>query len=129
MATNHPEDTTDVWNLCQRKAALFYVWTGCYHIGEDTHNFLKMCIMPLGKDSKVEDGWNGSPFEVDNDDDGSKEIKKQAHPRRTRKSVSKSNNPLQPSDVKAFFDNNSSLDRLVNDTAESKKRRAMHGLK
>ena len=94
---------------------------GCYHIGEDTDNFLNMFIRTLGEVSNVEDGWNGSPIEVDDDDDGSKDVKKHARPHRTRKSVSKSNNPSRHSDEKASFDNNSSLDRLANAIADSKK--------
>jgi hypothetical protein len=80
---------SDAWNFFQGKAALFYAWMGCYHIGEDTDNSLNMFIRTLGEDNNVEDGWNGSPIEVDDDDDGSKDVKKHAHPRRTRKSVSK----------------------------------------
>ena len=87
---NDPEDRTDVWNFCQGKAALFYAWMGCYHIGEDTDNSLNMFIRTLGEDSNVEDGWNGSPIVID-ENDGKEDVGKVAHPRRTRKSVTTSN--------------------------------------
>ncbi len=47
--------------------ALFYVWMGCYEIGGDTDNFLNMFIRTLGEDTNEEDGWNGSPIDVDAD--------------------------------------------------------------
>jgi hypothetical protein len=95
---------------------MFYVWMGCYQIGEDTDDFLNMFIRTLGEDSNVEDGWNGSPIVID-ENDGKEDVGKVAHPRRTRKSVTTSNNPPASSSA----DKNSSLDRLANAIADSKK--------
>jgi hypothetical protein len=95
--------------------ALFYVWIGCYEIGGDTDNFRKMFIRTLEEDTKEEDGWSGSPIDV-NADDGKEDVATDAHPQRKRKRVLASNNPQSPS-----RGNNSSLDKLTRDIAEGKK--------
>jgi len=78
-----PEDKSDVWKFCQGKVALFYVWMGCFHIGEDTDDFLNMFIRTLGEDSNAEDGWDGSPIIIDGNND-KEELDKTAHPKRPR---------------------------------------------
>jgi len=105
----------EVWDYCQGKAYLFYVWLGCYYRGEDTEDFVNMFIRTLGEDNNVEDGFDGTPIEVDHDDEPNA-VAQNAHPRRTRKSVSKSSSLLVSS-----RDNNSSLDKLAKAIAESKK--------
>ena len=75
-----------------------------------------MCIRTLGEDNNnVEDGLDGTPIEVD-DDDEPNAVAHDAHPPRTRTSVSTSSSlPI------SSRDNNSSLDKVAEAIAESKK--------
>ena len=112
---NDPTDEMEVWDYCQGNTYLFYVWLGCYHRGGDTDDFLNMLFRTLGEVNNVEDEFDGTPIEVD-DDDEANAVAHDDNPRRTRKSVSKSSSLLVSS-----RDNNSSLDKMAEAIAESKK--------
>jgi hypothetical protein len=92
---------------------------GCYHIAIETDDFLIMFIRTLGEDNNVEHGWNERPIVIDgNDVDGKQDVGKVAHPQRTRKSALR-HQTTRPASSSA--DKNSSLDRLADAIAETKK--------
>jgi hypothetical protein len=43
------------------EGGIFFVWMGCYHMGEDIDNFLNIFIKTIGEDSNVEDGVKWKP--------------------------------------------------------------------